>query len=258
MATPSPPPELGVLAVTALLDLSGERGPSGNAQRNALQLWLDRRGTGVPVQPAVRLKVVDVAGSDARLLIELRRAAEEDRADAVIVGSPVAMASTFGQVVALAALPVVLTLPFPEPVAQPGGRWIFALAPAHDALARYALGAPAAPGVTLELTSGSPASAAESTALREESSRRGAQLTTIRVDRARDDPPLATLARTLAVAGRVHVTGAPREYAGIAQAIQQSATAATFQLSYLADPADLGDFRDRAIDATWAGSRNSA
>src|SRR5438874_7014358 len=73
----SPPPptrEPGTYAVTALLDLSGSRGPRGDAQRSAMQQWASggdaQRGT-----PHLKLRIVDVAGSDARLLLELKRAA---------------------------------------------------------------------------------------------------------------------------------------------------------------------------------------
>jgi len=75
----SPTPEPGLLEITVLLDLSGDRAPRGDAQRNALTLWNDlaqSRGRG---QVRSKVTVVDVGGSDARLLIELRRAAVEMR-----------------------------------------------------------------------------------------------------------------------------------------------------------------------------------
>ena len=87
--TPSPTHEPGTTLVTVLLDLSGPRAPNGTAQRNAMQLWLDQQQTRGG-QQRLRAKFVDLAGSEARLLIELRRAAEQDGADAVVIGVPFA------------------------------------------------------------------------------------------------------------------------------------------------------------------------
>src|SRR2546430_8789918 len=61
-ATPAPTPtrDPSALNVTALLDLSGARAPSGGPQRDALQLWADQHASGTP---RVKLKITDVAGS---------------------------------------------------------------------------------------------------------------------------------------------------------------------------------------------------
>jgi len=67
--TPAPTRDPGSLNVSALLDLSGSRAPSGAPQRDALQLWADEHATG---SPRVRLKIVDVAGSPAKTVLELR------------------------------------------------------------------------------------------------------------------------------------------------------------------------------------------
>ena len=112
--TPAATHEPGTTLVTVLLDLSGPRTPTGVPQRNAMQLWLDQqqaRGG----QQRLRATFVDLAGSEARLLIELRRAAEEGRADAVVIGVPFAYDETFARALTIARLPVVLTLPAPEP-----------------------------------------------------------------------------------------------------------------------------------------------
>src|SRR5437667_12109451 len=71
------------LNVTALLDRSGSRAPNGGPQRDALQLWADQHSSATP---RVKLKIVDVASSPSKTVLELRRAAVEDRADAVVVG----------------------------------------------------------------------------------------------------------------------------------------------------------------------------
>jgi ABC-type branched-subunit amino acid transport system substrate-binding protein len=250
VVVPSPTPETGVLEVTALLDLSGSRAPRGDPQRNALQLWSDldqsRGGGRVPV----RVKVVDVGGSDARLLVELRRAAEEDRADAVIVGVPVSFATaTFAQGARAAALPVVLTLPVPDPVAQPGGRWIFALAPTPEQIARRVAEAPAEGEARLTAILAAPGKPLDS-----EAAALGGAYVRLGVPEpvvVRPDPeqPIAAV-RFLSAARRVHVSGPPREWSAVAQSLKQTPRGPTYVLSYFTDPADLGEFRE-GLDAVW-------
>ena len=128
--TPSPTREPGTYAVTALLDLSGTRGPRGDAQRNAMQQWADaQRGT-----PRIRLRITDVGGSDAKLLVELKRAADAGDADAFVVGVPATIDDALSSAIALVKRPVLFTLPIAEPGGD-GARWIFGLAPAPEALA---------------------------------------------------------------------------------------------------------------------------
>jgi hypothetical protein len=104
--------------VTALLDLSGTRGPRGDAQRTAMQQWVDaQRGT-----PRVKLRIVDVAGSDARLLLELKRAADAQDTDAFIVGVPAVLDDTLASAIALVGRPVLFTLPIAEPTGA-AARW---------------------------------------------------------------------------------------------------------------------------------------
>src|SRR5947209_8797437 len=80
--SPSPTHDPDTLNVTALLDLSGPRLPSGAPQRDALQLWADQH---VSAAPRLRLRIVDVASVPSRAIIELRRAIVDEHADAVIV-----------------------------------------------------------------------------------------------------------------------------------------------------------------------------
>ncbi|HKW79143.1 MAG TPA: hypothetical protein VJQ09_08565, partial [Candidatus Limnocylindria bacterium] len=131
--TASPTREPNVVNVTALLDLSGPRAPSGQPQRDAMQIWLDQNASTGALR--MRVKFVDVAGSDAKLLLELRRAAVEDRADAVVVGVPVSLEGSFGDAAQVAAMPIVLTTPGREPAATAAGRAIFTLAPTPEMLA---------------------------------------------------------------------------------------------------------------------------
>src|SRR5205823_8041020 len=133
--TPAPTRDPNALNVTALLDLSGSRAPNGGPQRDALQLWADQHSTATP---RVRLKIVDVASSPSRTALELRRAAVEDRADAIVVGVSVDYDDALAAAVQLAQVPVLFTLPIPEPATR-GGGWAFALAPTPGQLARFVL-----------------------------------------------------------------------------------------------------------------------
>src|SRR5436189_4864986 len=84
----------------------------------------------------MRAKFVDVAGSDTTLLLEIRRAVVDDRADAIVIGVPVAIDGPLGDAIRVGAVPVLLTLPIADPAALPGGGFTFALAPAPADIAR--------------------------------------------------------------------------------------------------------------------------
>lgn len=254
IAQPSPSSEPGLLEVTVLLDLSGPRAPRGDPQRNAVQLWTDlEQSRGGKVRSRVR--IVDVAGSDARVLIELRRAATEERADAVVIGVPVALgAAGLADAARAAALPLLFTLPVPEPVATPGGRWLFALAPTPEQLARATAELPEGGSLidTFALVPDGRSHDDETAALLREYARRaGTPPAVLSVDRARADEQ-RTAARITGGARRVHLAGAPREWNAFAQAFKQGARplATRLVLSYLTEPADLGELRD-GLDAVW-------
>src|SRR5256885_10638082 len=136
-ATPAPTPtrDPNALNVTALLDLSGSRAPSGGPQRDALQLWADQHSSGTP---RVRLKITDVAGSPSKTALEFRREVVDARADAIIVGVSVDYDEPFANLIQLAQVPVLFTLPIPEPAIRDGG-FAFALAPTPVQLARAVL-----------------------------------------------------------------------------------------------------------------------
>src|SRR6266542_2303066 len=168
-ATSPPPREAGTIAVTALLDLSGGRAPKGDAQRNAMQLWVDQqqaRGT----TPRVRLRVVDLAGSDARLLLELRHAGGSADADAIVIGVPVQLDDVMLAALALVGRPILFTLPITEPAGRgEGARWAFGLAPPPEAIARLAVSAlPALTTPAVVVSDESPLAVRERLALQRE------------------------------------------------------------------------------------------
>ena len=254
----SPSPEPGTLEVTVLLDLSGSRAPRGDAQRNAVQLWqdLDQSRGGGRGRVRVRVSVVDVASSDARLLIELRRAAVESRADAVIVGVPVGPSTPgFGDAALAARMPILLTLPAAEPVAVTGGRWIFALAPTPEQIARRTAVITESSFDTVVITADGRPQDPEIGAVLEQWRRLArTEPQQLRIDRRDESLQAAVrLAGVPTAAGtgrRVHLAGVPREWGPLGSAVKQSARAATYVLSYLTEHTELGEFRD-GLDAVW-------
>lgn len=256
VATPTPTPEGGVLTVTALLDLSGPRAAIGAQQQKALQLWLDQRPAGAG--QTVRLRAIDVAGSDAKLLIELRRAAVDDRADAVIVGAPAAYDDTLGRAIDVAALPVLLTQPLAsEPSARIGGRWAFALAPSVARLAALEIQDATERGILLPsliLTDGRDRIDVMAGALAAELERRGLDpLTRVAMPADGSVPPVVR--SSLSVLRSVHCTALASACASLAQMARAAGAPTFFYLSYLTTPAELADHKDLAERAVFPGSR---
>ena len=255
--TPSPTHEPGTTQVTVLLDLSGSRAPNGTAQRNAMQLWLDQQqARGLQ---RLRAKFVDLAGSEARLLIELRRAAVDDRADAVVIGAPFAYDETFASALDIAGLPVVLTLPTPEPSSLPGGRWAFALAPTYSDLARAALDDATKRGVllpTLLASDESPPAIAERLALAAVLERRGLVVPTVVMVSPQD---AASRVRAGASFARsAFFTGPAATYVEAMRSLAAGGITPRVYLSYLMEAADAAALREAAELAVWPGSRNLA
>lgn len=255
-ATPTPTAEPGVLTVTALLDLSGPRATIGAQQRNALQLWLDQQQgrTGVPV----KVRTVDVAGSEAKLLIELRRAAAEDLADAVIVGASVVYDDTFARAVEVAALPVLLAQPLAsDPVVRIGGRWAFSLAPPLERLAAAEIEDAIARGVlvpSLVLTDRSDRIDPMAAALAAELERRRIDpLTRIAMPIDGSVPPVVR--SSLSVLRSVHCTAVISACSAVAHEARSTSSPAFFYLSYFTAPSEIKDDRDLASRAVWPSTR---
>jgi len=256
--TPAPTREPGTTQVTVLLDLSGTRAPSGIAQRNAIQLWLDQeQARGGPQR--VRVKFVDLAGSEARLLIELRRAAVEDGADAVVIGVPFAYDDTFARALGIARLPVLLTLPAPEPLAMPGGGWAFGLAPTYVDLAHAALADAMGRGAlqpTLLVSDESAPAIAERLALAREIELRGLVAPTVVAANAQDSA--ARVRAGASFARSAFFTGPAATYIDMTRSLAVAGITPRVYLSYLMESGDAAALREGADLATWPGSRNLA
>jgi ABC-type branched-subunit amino acid transport system substrate-binding protein len=246
--TPSPTRDPNALNVTALLDLSGSRTPNGAPQRDALQLWADQHSTATP---RVRLKIVDVAGSPSKTVLELRRAAVEDRADAIVLGIAVEYDEAFAAAVQLTKVPVLFTLPIPEP-ATPGGGWAFALAPTPAQLARAVLDDAALRSVLssgLIVSDESPTAIADRIALVSELARRRVTPNVITVTAADATQKIRPF---LATTPTVFLAGTARSYL---EAMRSATNVTTLYLSYVCEPAEIAELRDATPLAVWPGSR---
>ncbi len=255
IATPAPTVELGVLTVAALLDLSGSRAALGASQRNALQLWSDeQRERKVPV----KVRAVDVGDSDARLVLELRRAAISEPVDAVIVGVPAVYDQTLGRAVDLAARPTLFTLPLAgDPSRSPGGRWSFALAPSLERLAASEIDDAMSRRViapSLVLTAPADRVDPMASALDAELARRSLPpLTHVALPGDGSVPPVVRSG--LSVLRSVHCTATAAACASVAEAARSASAPTFFYLPYTTAPSELNDRRDLAARAVWPGSR---
>ena len=246
--TPAPTRDPNALNVTALLDLSGSRAPNGGPQRDALQLWADQHSSGTP---RVKLKITDVASSPSKTALELRREVVEARADAIIVGVSVNYDDAFANLVQLAEVPVLFTLPIAEPATR-GGGWAFALAPTPTQLARVVLNDAAQRSV---LASGLLVSDESTTAISERLA------FTTELARRQVTPNVVTVLpsdatqkvrQLLATTTIVVFAGTPHTYV---EAARSATLGTTLYLSYLCDFNDIGELRDAAPLAVWPGSR---
>jgi ABC-type branched-subunit amino acid transport system substrate-binding protein len=247
--TPAPTRDPNALNITALLDLSGSRAPNGGPQRDALQLWIDQHSAATP---RVKLKIVDVASSPSKTALELRRAAVEDRADAIVVGVSVDYNDAFAAAVQLAQVPVLFTLPIPEPSTRDGGGWAFALGPTPAQLARSVLDDAALRSVLssdLVVSDESTAAIVERIALASDLARRQVKANVMTVTAADATQKLRPVLGKTPI---VFLAGTPRAYL---EAARTATVGTSLYLSYLCDFGDLADLRDAAALAVWPGSR---
>lgn len=253
--TPVPTREPNTVLVSVLLDLSGSRAPNGTPQRNAMQLWLDQAQAATPTVK-LRVKFVDVGGSDARVLLELRHAAVDDHADAVVVGVPAPLDETFAQAALVANIPILLTVPVPEPLTTGGGRWIFSLAPTPETLARVLVDDMLARGVrapSLLVSDETSASVAERVAFAAELGRHGftapSPVLTAQSDAAQ------RIHAGVAVAKSVVFAGAAGTYADAIRGIPVGVDSPRVYLPYLTETGDVTGLREQSTLVTWPGSR---
>jgi hypothetical protein len=255
-STPPPARESGTYAVTALLDLSGSRSPRGDAQRNAMQQWASsdaQRGT-----PRVKLRIVDVAGSDARLLLELKRAADAHDTDAFVIGVPAVLDETLASAIALVGRPVLFTLPIAEP-AGTAARWIFGLAPTPAAIARVLVDALPTRGTpSIIVTNGSLPAGREQLALEAVFRADGRPLPFVMNAGPDQRDTFAQRFKPFAGTGSgVFFAGPASGYLDpvrIVPTADASTTVLVF-LSYLADANDAGRLGESAPGVRWPGLR---
>ncbi len=252
--TPSPTREPGTFAVTALLDLSGTRGPRGDAQRSAMQQWIDAQRT----TPRLRLRIVDVAGSDAKLLLELKRAADAGDTDAFVVGVPATIDDALASAIALAKRPVLFTMPITEPAGE-AARWIFGLAPTPDALARALVDALAVRSTAAVIvTNGTLASGREELALAATFHADGRPMPFVlsAAPEVRDTFVQRSKPFFTGEGAAVFFTGSATGYLDPQRIVVAAAIAPGFEfLSYLTDATDASRLGEAAPAVRWPGLR---
>ena len=219
-----------------------------------MQLWIDQPRIS-PVR--LRVKFVDVSGSDAKLLLELRRAVVEDRADAIVIGAPLPEGDTFKQAIQVASVPVLLTLPVADPTSAVGGRFTFALAPTPTAIAHALANDLIARGVLEPMLLAGDESAG---AIVERSALVADLLTRsivapMPVSLAASGGP-QRVRNAAAVAKSVVLFGASVPYGDVIRSLSISPTAPRVYLSYLTETADVTNLREQSALVTWPGSRS--
>jgi hypothetical protein len=256
-STPAPTREPGTYAVTAFLDLSGARGPRGEPQRAAMQQWADAQRAAL----RVKLRIVDVAGSDAKLLLELKRAADAGDTDAFVVGVPAILDDTLARAIALVRRPVLFTLPIPEPAGDVA-RWMFGLAPAPDVIARALVDAlPSRTTPAIVVTNGSLAAGREELAIGDTFRADGRPLPFV-MSAAPDrrDQFLQRFKPFATTGSGVFFAGAALSYfdpVRLLPATEPTTNVLVF-LSYLTDVSDAGRLGDAAPSVRWPGLRRPA
>ena len=249
--TPSPTREPGTYAVTAFLDLSGTRGPRGDAQRTAMQQWSDAQRSA----PRLKLRIVDVGGSDAKLLLELKHAADAGDTDAFVVGVPATIDDALSSAIALVKRPVLFTLPIAEPAGD-AARWIFGLAPAPDALARALVGALVARSTpAVIVTNGTLASGREELALTATFRADGRPMPFVLSAAPEQRDTFAQRSKPFFSGGAaVFFTGSATGYLDPQRIVVAAAIAPGYEfLSYLTDASDASRLGDAAPAVRWPG-----
>jgi hypothetical protein len=219
-----------------------------------MQQWADaQRGT-----PRVKLRIVDVAGSDAKLLLELKRAAEAGDTDAFVVGVPAILDDTLAGAIGLVRRPVLFTMPIAEPVGD-SGRWIFGLAPRPDAVARALVEALPSRGTpTIVVTSGSLAAGREELALAAIFSAAGRTPPFVMSASPDQRDTFPQRFKPFASTGSgVFFAGPAVSYLDPVRLIPtaEATTTVLLFLSYLTDANDAGRLGDAAPLARWPGLR---
>jgi len=252
--TPVPTREPNTVNVAVLLDLSGDRAPNGGPQRDAMQLWLDRPPPSATLK--LRVRFVDVASSTSKLLIEFRRAVVDDHADAVVVGVSVAGDDSFARAAEVARVPVLLTLPAPEPIAGGRGGWVFALAPAPGTIAGTIASDIVDRGIVAPMLLASDESSAanvERAAFVAELRHRGIDAPTT-VSVSGTDGPMRIRVAT-SIAKSAVFTGPAASYGDLIRPIAPAPATgvARIYLSYLTEITDLSNLHEASSYITWPG-----
>ncbi len=166
-----------------------------------------------------------------------------------------ALDGSFGDAVQVASIPVLLTLPIPEPMSTPAGRFVFALAPTTDAVARAMASDIVDRGAAAPMLLASDESATavtERLAFVAELRRRGLTPPSALL---LSQPDAAQRVATASAAARsVVLSGASAGYGDIIRSLPASLAAPVY-LSFLTETADITSIREQSGIVTWPGSR---
>jgi hypothetical protein len=219
-----------------------------------MQQWVDaQRAT-----PRVKLRIVDVAGSDAKLLLELKRAADAQDTDAFVVGVPATLDDALAGAITLAGRPVLFTLPIAEPTGS-AARWIFGLAPTPDAIARVLVDAlPTRSTPSIIVTNGTLAAGREEHVLEAVFRADGRPLPFVMSAAPDQRDTFAQRFKPFASTGSgVYFTGPATGYLDPVRIVPtaDATTTVLVFLSYLTDANDAGRLGESAPGVRWPGLR---
>ena len=211
--------------------------------------------------PRVKLRIVDVAGSDAKLLLELKRGADAQDTDAFIVDVPATLDDALASAIALVGRPVLFTLPIAEPTG-PAARWIFGLAPTPDAIARVLVDAlPTRATPSIIVTNGTLPAGREELALEAIFRADGRPLPFVMSAAPDQRDTFAQRFKPFASTGSgVYFAGPATSYLDPVRIVPTADTTTTVLvfLSYLADANDAGRLGEAAPGVRWPGLRRPA
>jgi len=220
-----------------------------------MQQWADAQRAA----PRLKLRIVDVAGSDAKVLLELKHLSEAGTTDAVVIGVPTILDDSLTRAVGLLARPVLFTFPVADPVtAGQSGRWMFGLAPSPEALARVTVDSlPSLATPAIVVTSGSLVAGREELAIASVFRAQERPMPFV-MSAAPDQRDLfAQRFRPFARAGSaVFFAGAASDYLSPVRLIPTDPTGGpSVFLSYLTDANDASRLGDVSAAARWPALR---
>ena len=202
----------------------------------------------------MKVRLVDVAGSDAKLLVELKRAADAGDTDAFVVGVPATIDDALASAIALVKRPVLFTMPIAEPTGD-AARWMFGLAPTPVSLARAVVAAlPARSTTAVIVTNGTLASGREELALASAFQEDGRPLPFVLTAAPEVRDTFSQRAKPFFnPSTALFFTGPAASYLDPQRLLPEPAASGPVFLSYLTDASDASRIGDAVSAVRWPG-----